>query len=281
VTDRSRVDQPPAFSPALGPPFALDLLADLHAGVPDDAAGHSLRHLMAADPAAAAAAVFRALEATVADLAALGTAPVGVSVPATVAARIDAALATLTPITSAGTTVGVPLPPAVPDLGAARRAMRARAGARRRGRAGSGRAGGGPLAWAAAVAAVVLVGGVVSGGVVSGVVGGRTDTVQGRAQAQPIDLGDGQLGTAVLASLGATDLGPLQDRAVLAGCLSANGVTAGTPLLGSAEVLLRGRPGVLLLLPSGTAGIITALVVGPTCSADDPALITQKAIGRR
>jgi len=274
VTDRSRVDQPPASTPALGPPFALDLLADLHAGVPDDAAGHALRHLMAADPAAAA--VFRALEATVADLAALGTAPVGVSVPATVAARIDAALATLTPITSAGTAVGVPLPPAVPDLGTARRAMRARAGARRRGRAGSGRAGGGPLAWAAAVAAVVLVGGVVSG-----VVGGRTDTVQGRAQAQPVDLGDGQLGTAVLASLGATDLGPLQDRAVLAGCLSANGVTAGTPLLGSAEVLLRGRPGVLLLLSSGTAGIITALVVGPTCSADDPALITQKAIGRR
>jgi len=274
VTDRSRVDQPPASTPALGPPFALDLLADLHAGVPDDAAGHSLRHLMAADPAAAA--VFRALEATVADLAALGTAPVGVSVPATVAARIDAALATLTPITSAGTAVGVSLPPAVPDLGTARRAMRARAGARRRGRAGSGRAGGGPLAWAAAVAAVVLVGGVVSG-----VVGGRTDTVQGRAQAQPVDLGDGQLGTAVLASLGATDLGPLQDRAVLAGCLSANGVTAGTPLLGSAEVLLRGRPGVLLLLSSGTAGIITALVVGPTCSADDPALITQKAIGRR
>ena len=274
MTDRSRVDQPPASTPALGPPFALDLLADLHAGVPDDAAGHSLRHLMAADPAAAA--VFRALEATVADLAALRTAPVGVSVPATVAARIDAALATLTPITSAGAAVGVPLPPAVPDLGAARRAMRARAGARRRGRVGSGRAGGGPLAWAAAVAAVVLVGGVVSG-----VVGGRTDTVQGRAQAQPIDLGDGQLGTAVLASLGATDLGPLQDRAVLAGCLSANGVTAGTPLLGSAEVLLRGRPGVLLLLPSGTAGIITALVVGPTCSADDPALITQKAIGRR
>ncbi len=266
MTDRSRVDQPPASTPALGPPFALDLLADLHAGVPDDAAGHSLRHLMAADPAAAA--VFRALEATVADLAALRTAPVGVSVPATVAARIDAALATLTPITSAGAAVGVPLPPAVPDLGAARRAMRARAGARRRGRVGSGRAGGGPLAWAAAVAAVVLVGGVVSG-----VVGGRTDTVQGRAQAQPIDLGDGQLGTAVL--------GPLQDRAVLAGCLSANGVTAGTPLLGSAEVLLRGRPGVLLLLPSGTAGIITALVVGPTCSADDPALITQKAIGRR
>jgi len=69
-----------------GPPFDLDVLADLHAGVyPEDVAA-VLRARAAADPDARAVL---ALDATVADLHALPPVPI----PASVAARLDAAVA--------------------------------------------------------------------------------------------------------------------------------------------------------------------------------------------
>ena len=241
----------------------VDVLAELHAGALEPGPAGELGRRVLTDPGAQA--VLRALDATVADLAVLRSEPVAVRLPADVAARLDAALAAAGPPATRPGPATAPPPPAPPappapvlDLAAARRA---RVGRR-------GRLGAGVLAAAAAVAAVVVLGGLPGAGATSGT-----------ATAQPVDLGNGALGRTVLASLGTSDLGPLRDPAVLAGCLTANGVRPGAPVLGSTQVVLRGQPGTLLLLAAGKVGVFTALVVGPGCSAGDPALLVAQQIG--
>lgn len=252
-------DAPP---PAGGPPpphIGVDVLADLHADALDLASAAAVSELVGNDPEARA--VLLALDATVADLAVLRSGPVTVPVPVDVAVRLDAALAGLfthpVPVPAASDV----LPPPVLDLAAARNAQQRR---RRLLAVGA-------LAVAAAAVGVVLVGGLP----------GRAPTTSGTAVAQPLDLGNGPLGSTLFTSLGRTDLGQLRDPARLAGCLAANNVARATPLLGSAQVLLRGEPGTLLLLSTDTAGSFTALVVGPTCSATDPAQLAQQRIGVR
>jgi hypothetical protein len=66
-----RPGDPPDRSAARSPEWSLDLLADLHAGVLTEQAATSLRARAIADPQARA--VLAALDATVADLAALPT----------------------------------------------------------------------------------------------------------------------------------------------------------------------------------------------------------------
>lgn len=73
-----------------GPPWSVDLLADLHAGVLDDAQAAALWPRVRAD--AEAMAVIAALDTTAADLGAFGSTPAA-AMPAAVAARIDVALA--------------------------------------------------------------------------------------------------------------------------------------------------------------------------------------------
>ena len=250
-----------------GPPLPLvgvDVLADLHADALDVAATAAVTALLAHD--ADARAVLLALDATVAELAGLRLGPVAVPVPVHVAARLDSALALLSanPWPRPAPYV-LPTSPVL-DHAVTRLAVTRHADKGRRRLLGAG-----ALAMAAAVAGVVLVGGVLGG----------ASTTSGTAVTAALDLGSGQLGGALLASLGRTDLGPLRDPATLAACLAANGVAEGTPLLGSAQVLLRGEPGTLLLLTTGTAGSFTALVVGPACSATDPAQLARQRIGTR
>src|SRR4051812_20553350 len=71
----------------IDPPWSVDLLADLHAGVLDAETEALLRPRVEADPDARA--VLEALDATLADLSSLPPIPM----PRDVAARIDAALA--------------------------------------------------------------------------------------------------------------------------------------------------------------------------------------------
>jgi hypothetical protein len=73
-----------------GPPWPLELLADLHAGVLDDDVSAELLARVNADPRARA--TLAALDATRADLAALPP----LVMPEAVAARIDAALCAVT-----------------------------------------------------------------------------------------------------------------------------------------------------------------------------------------
>src|SRR3954462_251574 len=96
MTDESR-----GIGGAVGPPWSVDVLADLHAGVLDDARAAQLGAraapgaaacwpLVDADPEARA--ILDPLDATQADLASLADAPAP-PMPAEFAARLDAALA--------------------------------------------------------------------------------------------------------------------------------------------------------------------------------------------
>jgi hypothetical protein len=98
-----------------GPPFDLEVLADLHAGVFSDEVAAVLRARVAADPGSAA--VLAALDATVADLHALPPVPI----PPQVAARLDAVIAaeSAARTRSASASEGTPSGVTGPSLGAA------------------------------------------------------------------------------------------------------------------------------------------------------------------
>lgn len=245
-----------AWSSLLEPPYSRELLADLHAGALDEELASALWPRVRAEQGAGA--VLGALDATVRQLHAAAEHPGAVPIPAGVAARIDAALAGQSP-----------QPVAVTDL-AAVRAHRRRRGA---------------YAGAALVAAAAAVAGVVSLNAALG-----SNTVAGTPQAGapapsppplPLDLGSGALGSQALAVVGRHDLGPLNDNAVLAGCLQANGIPAETAVIGASPVLLNGKQGILLLLPSGRAAVFTALVVGRECSAQNADTRSKVEIGAR
>jgi hypothetical protein len=84
---------------------------------------------------------------------------------------------------------------------------------------------------------------------------------------------------ALRTGLGARDPGPLADPARRAACLVAHGLPAGTVPLGSRQVVLDGRPGTLLVLPTGTAARFRLLVVGPDCTARSPETLADLTVG--
>lgn len=248
-----------AWRSLLDPPYSVELVAELHAGSLDAELAGQLWPRVRADPDAAA--VLSALDATRAGLRQLDAHPVAVPIPPAVAARIDSALAGLSAPTVGGAPVG--------DLAAARTRR-----SRRAAYLGAG------VAAAAAAAAVFAFGPLAGSSDVTG-----TPQAAGPASpsptAAPLELGSGTLGPQALAAVGKQDLGPLSSKETLGGCLQANGVPAATALIGASEVLLDGRRGILLLLPTGRAAVFTALVVGPECSADNPATLRRVEIGAR
>jgi len=226
-----------------GPPdpvLPLDLLADLHAGVLDEQLAAGLRAQVRTDPRARE--VLAALDATLADLRAL-PAP---AIPGDVAARLDATLAA----------AARPEAP-VADLASRRR------------RTGWGGIG---LLVAAAAAAVV---GVVALGA------GPLETAGSpRAERPALALSGSDVGDGLDDALGAVDLGPLSQPAVLRACLDANGIPPLGEPLGAREVTLDGRPGVLLVLPTGEIAQFRLLVVGPSCGPGTPSLLADDIVGR-
>ncbi|WP_127784532.1 hypothetical protein [Rhodococcus sp. X156] len=236
----------------LDPPYPLDLIADLHAGVLEPDLAEALWPRAAADPHAAQ--ILAALDATVAQLS-TAHAPDAGPVPAELAARIDAALAAE--------------PAGVGDLAAAR--TRRRSSRRTTTAAVAGLS-------AAAVAAVVALSVTLGPQDVTGTP--QAISTPSSAAVAPLDLGSGTPGPQALRAVGKQDLGPLAADA-LAGCLTANGFPATAPVLGSSEVVLDGQPGVLLLLPTGQAAVFTALVVGPDCATDNAATRSRVDIGAR
>jgi len=226
-----------------GPPdpvLPLDLLADLHAGVLDEQLAAGLRAQVRTDPRARE--VLAALDATLADLRAL-PAPV---IPGDVAARLDPTLA-----------AAVRPEAPVADLASRRR------------RTGWGGIG---LLVAAAAAAVV---GVVALGA------GPLETAGSpRAERPALALSGSDVGDGLDDALGAVDLGPLSQPAALRACLDANGIPPLGEPLGAREVTLDGRPGVLLVLPTGEIAQFRLLVVGPSCGPGTPSLLADDIVGR-
>jgi hypothetical protein len=84
---------------------------------------------------------------------------------------------------------------------------------------------------------------------------------------------------ALRAGLGARDPGPLADPARRASCLVAHGLPAGTVPLGSRQVVVDGRTGTLLVLPTGQAARFRLLVVGPGCTDAVPDTLADLTVG--
>jgi hypothetical protein len=109
--------------------------------------------------------------------------------------------------------------------------------------------------------------------------------VSGREAAPPpvVALARVDLAAAGTAAVGVDDLGPLADPARRAACLRAVGPTgarADDPVLGGRRVLLEGRPGILVVLATGTLGQFRLVVVDPGCGVAGGTLLAETVVGR-
>ncbi|WP_068068158.1 hypothetical protein [Nocardia xishanensis] len=132
------------------------------------------------------------------------------------------------------------------------------------------------LRWFAAAAAVLAV----IAGTGLGVQLFRGGEVTPTAQPTPSNdsLGEDLTPTAALAALGRNDVtGPLGNRVALERCVAAAGLDRG--VLGSMNMKYQGRDAVLILLTGPAQNKVTALVVGPGCTAGDPQVKNVTDIG--
>jgi hypothetical protein len=237
---------------APGPPWSVDVLADLHAGALDARQSAALWAQVNHDPEAQA--VLAALDSVKRDLDAFGDAPVE-PMPAHFAAQLDAALAT--EAARARPARNLQQPPGVApvvDMATAR--------GRRRRRAGWAA---GVLTAAAAAVAITLValpGARETGGTPEA--GGNTTFQQEPGSANqgdepPLAL-EGDNVPAANTLLGHKDYGPLDDEQGLKSCLSDLGIGE-KQVMGSREVTLDGTQGVGALLAGGEDGHRYRLVI--------------------
>lgn len=250
-----------------GPPWSLDQLADLHAGVLDEQTAEELRNQVQDDPEAQE--ILAALEATSADLAALPS----LTIPDDVSARIEAALEDEVRAWTEQQQTAAPTAPAgggqVVDFAAAKQRRR------RRFTLGAGLVG--VAAAAAAVVFAVLPTGTRDSGVPQ-----AQPPAPAPGSKPPLALQGGQVhltGPQFADALTSQQyLGALNEPQQLLGCLQANGVTSGKPL-GAREITLDGRPAQLLVLPTGEAGRFRLLTIAPDCGPDNPATISDSTFG--
>lgn len=258
-----------AFGLPPGPPWSLDVIADLHAGVFDQQVEAELRPLIEADPDARA--ILTALDATTASLRSLPP----IAVPHGVAARLDAAIRAEAE-TRAGVAAEVPPQPCAPPLPDVIDLGRARERRRKRGLL----AGAGLLTAAAAVFGVVTLSGGIGGGETTGSPNAGGANVSDSLDA-PLAVSSTNLGDAFDDAFSMMDYGPLATPDKLDACLTAVRVDpAANEPLGAREVTLDGKPGVLLILPTGTAARFRMIVVEPDCGPGSPVVMADTTVGR-
>lgn len=254
-----------------GPPWSVDLLADLHAGVLDDQTSARLWPRVNADPEARA--VIEALDTVKVGLGQLGSAPVE-PMPAQFAARLGAALEA--EARRFATPPPAPIPPPrapVVDLAAARRKRNRTLGW-----------GVGILATAAAAVAVVVAvfpGSNKTGG--SAVAGDKPPAASTSNGAKPpLEVESGNLSAAIGGVTNEKDYGPLRDQEHLDECIRANGIDPSkVQTIGVRQVMLDGKPGILALLTTGEIGQFRVLVVEPTCGPGNPGKMADRVLPRR
>lgn len=245
----------------------VPLLADLDAGVLDDARAREVRAAADADPAARA--VLDALAATRAALAATPDPPV----PEALAARWSAALRAEQALLAASaedprTPAAAPRqaeakqPPPDPDTEAAPLARRDNGQPSRRGpRAGGRRT---LLRRPAVLAGVLLLAVLVGAGLL-------------QARQEPLLLVDRpHLMAQGLSTVGVHDTGGLDDAVRRAACLravAAPGVRPDAPLLGGRRVTFEGTPGDLLILGTGKLATFDIVIVDPGCGTAGGTLV--------
>jgi hypothetical protein len=246
----------------VGPPWSVDVLADLHAGVLDPAESTRLWPLVNADPDARA--VLAALDEVKVGLGQLGNAPIE-PMPAQYASALDAAIEAEVRASGRVATAAPPAaaPAPVIDLAAARK---------RRNRMAAW--GVGVLTAAAAAVAITFVAlpGNETGGTPSAEGNGHSTTEappNGGANDRTALRSD-EMNKAIGLLNGKKDYGELKDQQGLKDCLDAHNLPSGDPL-GVSPVTLDGKNGIAALVGAGTqTGHWRVIVVEPTCSADNP-----------
>jgi hypothetical protein len=264
MTDESR-----GIGGTVGPPWSVDVLADLHAGVLDDARAAQLWPLVDADPEARA--ILDALDATQADLASLADAPAP-PMPAEFAARLDAALAAeaAAAFPAAGGATQAPRQAGtgdaqVVDLAAARRRRNKR------------------LGWAAGVltaaaAAVVAVTIAIPG--TSQQPG--TPNVAAPPPSGPSVGNDGSGAQALIGkAVGVRDFGPLRTEDKLDACIAAAGLDPKVRPEGIRPVNVGGKAGVMIILTTGKLAQFRLVAFGADCGPGNPAVLFDKVVGEK
>lgn len=246
---------------ARGAPLSDDTLADLHAGVLDDETTARLWERVHGD--AGAREVLAALDATTADLAALGSAT-DPPIPHGIADRIDTALAEEARDTrSAGAE-----PAPVVDINTARRKRNQL------------------LAWgtgivttaaAAVVAVAVFVPSDTTGGSAHVASPGSSATAEAPSA---VALRSGELGEAVGAVVGAHDYGALHGQDRLDECLAANDIDPDKKPVGIQPGTVDGQDAVIVLYPAGEYAQFRLIALAPDCDSDDPGMLKDTTIGR-
>lgn len=260
---------------AVGPPWSVDLLADLHAGVLDENEAAELWPRVEADPEARA--ILEALDATSADLADLTAGPVE-PMPAQFAARLDAAVAqeardraaTNSPAQAGpATPAEQPVAPVV-SLDAARRKRNKRIGW-----------GAGILtAAAAAVAAIAIA--VPAGNTTGGdAVAQPTDSPPPDAGSEaPLALQESEVNASAIGPvINARDFGPLENEQRLDACLEANGIDPTVRPAGIRGATIDGSPATLVVLTTGQLGQFRLVALSPSCGPGTPGLVFDKTVG--
>jgi hypothetical protein len=262
MTDSSR-----GTGAASGPPWSVDVLADLHAGALDAKQSAALWAQVNRDPDAQA--VLAALDSVRRDLDAFGDAPVE-PMPAHFAAQLDAAIA-------AEATKTRPAPVAGPQQGMAPVVDMAEARRRRNRRMGWAA---GVLTAAAAAVAVTFVAlpGSEEAGTPQAENGGQntSQTAPGDASGDepPLAL-EGNNAPPISDLQGHEDYGPLDSEEGLKTCLSDQGIDK-PQVMGAREVTLDGTKGVAALLARGEDGHRFRLViVDPDCTK----IISDNSLG--
>jgi hypothetical protein len=226
-------------------PITPALLADLQAGVLDDAAAADLRQRVRTDPHAAD--MLAGLDRVRRDLADLGADDaVASDVPADVTARVGAALR------NAGRPPGHSVRPT--------------------------------SRWQV-LALVAGIGAAVVGAAVGAVMlmhdppprwpaGPTAERITVSRPATELPLSTPQI-VGLLSRR--PDYGPLTDPAA---CLTGLGYSATSTVLGARPVDMQGRPAVLIVLPADTPGMVLALVVAQDCNAAHTGLLANTLITR-
>jgi hypothetical protein len=234
-----------------GPPPTADALADLQAGLLDDAAATQLRHQIRTDPDARQ--TMEALNRVRRDVGALGTD--AASAPPVDSAVVDRIVASL------------------------RAQPAAAAHAVRRGQfprptriafAAAGLTAAAAAAWLGVSALITPPAQMPS----------RPTTIEHITVSRPpqtIPLSDQQI-IALLDD--APDFGPLTDPRRRASCLAGLGYPANTRVLGARPVAITGHPSVLLVLPGDAPETLAALAVAPTCSSVNTGLSADRTVHR-
>lgn len=242
-------------------PITLELLADLQAGLLDDATAARLRHRARTDPETAR--LLAALDRVRRDLARLGTDESSAAdVPAAVTARVGAALQAAPP-------------PAHRVASFPRRARAAHSVRRSVPRLQLF----GALAGLCASVVAVGIGAVMLLRTPAPIpsAGPTAERITVFEGPRDIPLSDPQIVGLLTRS---PDYGPLADPQRRASCLSGLGYSATTKVLGARPVDMQGRPAVLMVLPADTPQSVIALVVAPNCSAAGTELLASTVVTR-